>query len=95
MTLTIRCDRCSKEVSRDIMGETLNNDIIRKFGFYNAHNGKNNVLLCCECKNGLKELKDQLEKYVKNETCSYFDNCEGKVKDNDERDIDGKKNGRI
>jgi len=75
ITLTMKCSRCSKEVSHDMTDKTLNNDLVRKFGFSYAHDGKTNVLICTQCEKSFRELQDRLEGLVKIETCSFFDNC--------------------
>jgi len=80
ITLTMKCSRCSKEVSHDMTDQTLNNDLVRKFGFGYTHDGKTNVLICNQCEKLFKELKDKLSVLVQTETCSFFDKCgkEGK-----------------
>ena len=81
ITLTMKCSRCSKEVSHDMTDKTLSNDLVRKFGFSYAHDGKTNVLICNQCEKSFRELRDRLEGLVKIETCSFFDNC-GKEEEN-------------
>ena len=75
ITLTMKCARCSKEVSHDMTDQTLNNDLVRKFGFSYTHNGKRNVLLCTQCEKLLRELKVKLDGIIKTETCSFFEDC--------------------
>ena len=82
--LTMRCSRCSKEVSHDMTDRTLNNDLVRKFGFSYTHDGKTNVLICNQCEKQFKELQEKLEGIVKIEMCSFFDNC-GKEKENGDK----------
>lgn len=84
ITLTMKCSRCSKEVSHDMTDQTLNNDLVRKFGFGYTHNGKTNVLICNQCEKQFRELKEKLEGLVRTETCSFFDNC-GKEKENGDK----------
>jgi hypothetical protein len=80
--LTMQCSRCSKEVSHDMTDQTLNNDLVRKFGFSYIHNGKKNALICTQCEKSFKELQERLEGLVKTETCSFFSDC-GKEEDGD------------
>ena len=61
--------------------QTLNNDLVRKFGFGYTHDGKTNVLICNQCEKQFRELQEKLEGLVRTETCSFFDNC-GKEKEN-------------
>lgn len=76
ITLTMQCSRCSKEVSHDMTNQTLNNELVRKFGFGYAHDGKTNVLLCQDCERSFKDLQDTIEDKARIELCSFFDNCE-------------------
>lgn len=92
ITLTIRCYRCGKTVSEDMTNQTLSNDLIGKFGFTYAHTGKSNVTICNECAYKLKELQDRLDQHVRKETCTFFDDCEGKG--NEKRNINGATHGR-
>jgi hypothetical protein len=91
ITLTLQCSRCSKEVSHDMTNQTINDDLVRKFGFSYLHDGKTNVLICNECENLYKELQGRLDNIVKSEVCGFFDNC-GKEKENGYRSRE--KNGR-
>jgi len=84
ITLTMKCSRCSKEVSHDMTDKTLNNDLVRQFGFGYTHDGKTNVLICNQCEKLFKDLQDKLEGLVKMEICSFFDDC-GKEKENGDR----------
>ena len=84
ITLTIQCSRCGKEVSHDMTNQTLNDDLIRKFGFNYAHNGKTNIIICNNCERLYSDLRNRLNKHVKLEICSFFDDC-GKEKENDDR----------
>ena len=61
--------------------QTLSNDLVRKFGFSYAHNGKTNILICLDCEKLYRDLQDRLEGQAKQEICSFFDNC-GKDKTN-------------
>lgn len=74
ITLTMQCSRCGKEVSHDITNKTLSNDLVRKFGFSYAHNGKTNVLLCSECEKLLNGLQEKLNDHTTKEICSFFKN---------------------
>jgi len=76
ITLTMKCSRCSKEVSHDITNERLNEDMIRKFGFSYVHTGKKNVLICQDCEGLHKEVKAKLEGIMKTELCNFFTDCE-------------------
>lgn len=80
ITLTIQCSRCSKEVSQDMTNRTLSDDLIRKFGFIYAHNGKTNVVLCSDCGKQYSELQDRIELAAQEELCGFFEDCgeEGK-----------------
>jgi len=91
ITLTMQCSRCSKEVSHNMTNQTLSDDLVRKFGFIYSHDGKTNVLICNECEKLFIELQGRMDKIVKLEVCSFFDNC-GKEEENGNRD--GTKNGR-
>ena len=82
--LTMRCSRCNKEVSHDMTNNTLSNELISKFGFCNAHDGRNNVLICKSCEKSYKELQDRLEISMKKELCDFFKNC-GKDKENGDK----------
>lgn len=79
--LTMQCERCSKEVSHNMTNKTLSSDLIRKFGFGYAHNGKTNVLICNQCEKLFKGLKEKIAIQTKTEMCSFFQNC-GKDKEN-------------
>ena len=81
ITLTMKCSRCSKEVSHDMTDKTLNNDLVRQFGFGYTHDGKTNVLICNQCEKLFKDLQDKLEGLVKMEVCSFFDDY-GKEEEN-------------
>lgn len=76
ITLTMQCSRCGKEVSHDMTNKTLSNDLVRKFGYSYAHNSKVNVLICNACGNLLKGLEDKLSERMKEELCSFFNDCE-------------------
>jgi len=81
ITLSMQCSRCGKEVSHDMTNQTLSNELVRKFGFIYAHNGKTNVLICYECEKLFRGLQEKLESTVKLEICSFFDNCGKEGKD--------------
>lgn len=83
ITLTIKCSRCSKEVSHDMTDRTLNNDLVRKFGFSYIHSGKINVLICNQCEKLFNELREKLDGVVRTELCSFFDNCGKEEEDGD------------
>jgi hypothetical protein len=78
ITLTMKCSRCSKEVSQDMTNGTLSNELVRKFGFVYLHNGKTNALLCDECEELYKELKARLEEQLHKEMCGFLCTKEGK-----------------
>lgn len=86
ITLTMQCSRCGKEVSQDMTNSTLNNELVRKFGFVYTHNGKTNVLLCMDCEKLYRDLKGRLESHFKVELCSFFDNCGKEGKDGNDGD---------
>ena len=92
--LTVQCDRCGKEVSRNITDTRLTDDLIREFGFSHIHanNGKGNILICNECSRLLRELHNKLELHKEQTLNDFFAN-NGKEKDND-RHKGGTKNGR-
>ena len=75
ITLTMQCYRCSKEVSHDMTNQTLSNELVRKFGFAYAHDGKTNVLICFDCERSLKDLKERLSTQTKTELYSFFKDC--------------------
>ena len=79
--LTMKCSRCSKEVSHDMTDKTLSNDLVRQFGFGYTHDGKTNVLICNQCEKLFRELQDKLSVLMKTEVCSFFDDC-GEEKEN-------------
>jgi hypothetical protein len=90
ITLTIRCERCSKEVSHDLTGSTFNDDVVRKLGFVYKHDGKTNVTICMECERQYKDLKDKLASLAHEELCSFFNTCGEEEENGDNR---GKKVG--
>ena len=90
ITLSMQCSRCNKEVSHDMTNQTLSNDLVRKFGFTYAHNGKTNVVICVDCGKEFSELQERLEATTRKELCGFFENC-GEDKDNG--DIRGTKDG--
>ena len=81
ITLTMKCARCSKEVSHDMTNQTLSNELARKFGYGYAHNGKTNVLICNQCEKLFKNLEEKLTEQSRIEMCNFFRNCR-KEKDN-------------
>lgn len=92
--LTMRCARCSKLVERDVTGEALNDDMIRKFGFSYMIVKKKPALICNDCERAFKDLQDKLQDYVDKAECNFFDTC-GEEKENG-RNIDGgTKNERV
>lgn len=84
--LTIKCERCSKEVSHDMSNERLSQDAIRKFGFVFTHDGKNNILICLDCEKSYIDLKDRLEQHLKLELCGFFKNCGEEEKNGNKRE---------
>jgi hypothetical protein len=52
--------------------QTLSDELVRKFGYAYAHDGKTNVLICFDCEKSLKELKDRLLVSSTKELCSFF-----------------------
>ncbi len=83
ITLTMKCARCSKEVSHDMTNLTLSNELIRKFKYGYAHNGKTNVLICNQCEKLFKGLEKKLTEQSRIEMCNFFQNC---GKDNNEKE---------
>lgn len=83
ITLTMQCSRCSKEVSHDMTNKTLHNELIRKFGYAYAHNGKTNVLICNNCEKQFKGLEAKLTEQTRIEMCNFFLNCEKESNDRD------------
>jgi len=75
IVLTMQCSRCSKEASHDMTNRTLSDELVRKFGFGYAHNGKTNVLICNKCEKLFKGLKDSLTEQTRTEMCNFFQNC--------------------
>lgn len=75
ITLTIQCSRCGKKISKDMTNRTLNNELIRKFGFNYTHNGRTNVILCNGCEKLYSELKGRLEESARIEMCDFFKYC--------------------
>jgi len=73
--LTIKCSRCSKEVSHDMTNRTIDDSLISKFGYVYLHNGKTNVLICKQCEKLFKGLEDKLVEQAKEEMCNFFKNC--------------------
>ena len=55
--------------------QTLSNDLVRKFGFTYAHNGKTNILICLDCERLYKDLQDKIASEVENKLCEFFDDC--------------------
>ena len=86
ITLTMKCSRCSKEVSSDMTNTTLNDNLVRKFGFNHVHDGKANLLICDQCEKLLKELQDKLTKQLGIDMYSFFQNCEGEKENEDKRE---------
>jgi len=59
--------------------QRLNEELIRKFGFGYLHDGRTNLLICNNCEREYVDLKDKLEKDVKQVLCDFFKSC-GKEK---------------
>lgn len=78
LTLTIVCDRCSKETVMDLSDTSFTSeDQIRKAGFMYIHANKKNMLICTNCNKGFKELVELQEEKAFSEVCEFFNNCEG------------------
>ena len=75
INLTMQCSRCGKEVSHDMTNQTLNDDLVRKFGFSYAHDGNTNVLICTDCEKKFNDLKVKLNNLLSEQVCGFFDNC--------------------
>ena len=86
ITLTMKCSRCSKEVSHDMTNQTLGNELVRKFGYAYAHNGKTNVLICSQCEKSFKGLEVKLTEQSRIEMCNFFKNCGKEDNDGDRGD---------
>jgi len=92
LALTIVCDRCSKEVVRDLSDTSFTSeDQIRKAKFQYINANKKNMLICTDCNKGFRELVELQEKKSFVEVCEFFKKCEGKENGHS----DGDKNGRI
>lgn len=76
--LTVRCDRCGKEVSQNITDDRLDDDMIRQLGFNRIHanNGKGNILICNDCKKLLRDLHSKLELHKEQTLNKFFANKE-------------------
>lgn len=77
ITLTMVCDRCSKEEVEDLSNTSFTgDDVIRKAGFHYVNDGRTNIMICSGCNNQFKELKGMQEEQASSEVCLFFDNCE-------------------
>ena len=76
VTLTMGCDRCSKETEVDLSNSSFNSeDEVRKAGFRYVNNGQINIMICTGCYNKYKELIGMQEEKAYLEVCHFFDNC--------------------
>jgi hypothetical protein len=73
-------------VKRDVIEETLNNDLIRKFGFSLTMVDKKAALICHGCEQEFRELQEKLQEYVYKEEREFFHTRKGDGQD-------GKNNG--
>lgn len=73
--LTMRCARCSKTVERDVTGETLNDDMLRKFGFTYMVVNKQTKLICHGCEKEFRTLQASLKEYTYKAECEFFNTC--------------------
>lgn len=94
LKLTMRCARCSKLVERDVTGEALSDDMIRKFGFSYMIVKKKPALICNDCERQFKDLQGKLQDYVLKAECDFFDTCE-EEKDNGRNNNGGTENNGV
>jgi len=56
--------------------QTLSNELVRKFGYAYAHDGKTNTLICMDCEKLFKDLQERLSVQLSTELCGFFKSCE-------------------
>jgi len=76
LKLTMRCARCSKIVEQDVTGDSLNDDMLRKFGFTYMVVNKKMSLICNSCEKGFRELQEKLKEDAYKAECEYFNTCQ-------------------
>jgi hypothetical protein len=80
-------------VEKDVTGEALSDDLIRKFGFTYMIVKNKPALICHGCAKKFKDLQDELKDYVNKAECEFFDTC-GEEKEYGRANNGGTKNER-